>query len=124
MVVGGLVITPYSAAQSRPSICRPYSERAQVGSTALALDYAAKDITDARSELGIRTDKLRSRMPCSRYAAVSPGHMTTIPTVRSQQPSRLCRGFLRPQRRGAGVRLSIDHRFARNRMDERLVGQP
>jgi uncharacterized protein with beta-barrel porin domain len=34
-----------------------YAEQATVGSNAFALAYNAKDVTDARSELGIRTDK-------------------------------------------------------------------
>jgi uncharacterized protein with beta-barrel porin domain len=34
-----------------------YAEQAIAGSNAFALGYNAKDVTDARSELGIRTDK-------------------------------------------------------------------
>jgi uncharacterized protein with beta-barrel porin domain len=34
-----------------------YAEHAIVGSNNFALAYGAKDVTDARTELGIRTDK-------------------------------------------------------------------
>jgi uncharacterized protein with beta-barrel porin domain len=34
-----------------------YAEQTLSGSNAFALDYAAKDVTDTRSELGLRTDK-------------------------------------------------------------------
>ena len=62
------------------------------GAAAFALAYAAKSVTDSRSELGIRTDKsfavqngiltLRGR---------PPGRMTSIRTAPSQRPSRRCR---------------------------------
>jgi uncharacterized protein with beta-barrel porin domain len=34
-----------------------YAERAIVGSSSFALAYGAKDVTDVRTELGLRTDK-------------------------------------------------------------------
>ena len=34
-----------------------YAEQAIVGTNTFALAYGAKDVTDTRSELGIRTDK-------------------------------------------------------------------
>jgi autotransporter-associated beta strand protein len=55
--LGGLGITPYAAAQFTTFDLPAYSEQALVGSSAFALNYAAKEVTDARSELGIRTDK-------------------------------------------------------------------
>jgi uncharacterized protein with beta-barrel porin domain len=42
---------------SSPSAAAAYSEQAIVGGNTFALAYSAKDVTDARSELGIRTDK-------------------------------------------------------------------
>jgi autotransporter-associated beta strand protein len=55
--VGGVGITPYAAAQFTTFDLPAYAEQATVGSNAFALAYGAKDVTDARSELGIRTDK-------------------------------------------------------------------
>ena len=54
---GGVGITPYAAAQFVTFDLPAYAEQAVVGSTNFALSYAAHDATDARSELGIRTDQ-------------------------------------------------------------------
>jgi len=54
---GGLGVTPYAAGQFTTFDLPGYAEQAVVGSSAFALAYAAKSVTDARSELGIRTDK-------------------------------------------------------------------
>ena len=50
-------VTPYAAAQFTTFDLPAYAEQAVAGSNAFALTYNAKDVTDARSELGIRTDK-------------------------------------------------------------------
>jgi uncharacterized protein with beta-barrel porin domain len=55
--VGGIGITPYAAAQFTTFDLPAYAEQAIAGSNAFALGYNAKDVTDSRSELGIRTDK-------------------------------------------------------------------
>ena len=55
--VGGIGITPYAAAQFTTFDLPAYAEQATVGSNAFALGYNAKNVTDARSEIGIRTDK-------------------------------------------------------------------
>jgi autotransporter-associated beta strand protein len=55
--VGGVGITPYAAAQFTTFDLPGYVEQAIVGSNAFALAYGAKDVTDTRSELGIRADK-------------------------------------------------------------------
>jgi uncharacterized protein with beta-barrel porin domain len=55
--VDGIGITPYAAAQFTTFDLPAYAEQAIVGSNAFALAYGAKDVTDTRSELGIRTDK-------------------------------------------------------------------
>jgi uncharacterized protein with beta-barrel porin domain len=55
--VGGIGITPYAAAQFTTFDLPAYAEQAIVGSNAFALTYNAKDVTDTRSEFGIRTDK-------------------------------------------------------------------
>jgi uncharacterized protein with beta-barrel porin domain len=55
--VGGIGITPYAAAQFTTFDLPGYSEQALVGSNAFALAYGAKDVTDTRSELGLRADK-------------------------------------------------------------------
>ena len=56
-VVGGLGITPYAAGQFTTFDLPAYAESALSGANTFALTYAAKSVTDARSELGIRTDK-------------------------------------------------------------------
>jgi uncharacterized protein with beta-barrel porin domain len=55
--VGGIGITPYAAAQFTTFDLPAYAETALAGSGAFALSYAAKSVTDPRSELGFRTDK-------------------------------------------------------------------
>jgi uncharacterized protein with beta-barrel porin domain len=55
--LGGLGITPYAAAQFVTFDLPQYAEQAIVGLNTFALSYGARDVTDARSELGIRTDK-------------------------------------------------------------------
>ena len=50
-------VTPYAAAQFTTFDLPGYAEQAIAGSNAFALAYGAKDVTDMRSELGIRTDK-------------------------------------------------------------------
>jgi autotransporter-associated beta strand protein len=54
---GGIGITPYAAAQFVTFDLPAYAEQAIVGTNNFALAYNAKDATDVRSELGIRTDK-------------------------------------------------------------------
>jgi uncharacterized protein with beta-barrel porin domain len=53
----GVGITPYAAAQFVTFDLPAYTEQAIIGSNNFALSYNAKDVTDARSELGIRADK-------------------------------------------------------------------
>jgi uncharacterized protein with beta-barrel porin domain len=55
--VGGIGITPYAAGQFTTFDLPAYVESVVSGTPAFALAYAAKSVTDARSELGIRTDK-------------------------------------------------------------------
>jgi autotransporter-associated beta strand protein len=53
----GLGATPYAAVQATAFDLPAYREQALSGPGAFALNYAAKDITSTRSELGVRTDK-------------------------------------------------------------------
>jgi uncharacterized protein with beta-barrel porin domain len=53
----GVGITPYAAAQFVTFDLPAYAEQAIAGANTFALAYGARDVTDARSELGIRTDK-------------------------------------------------------------------
>jgi uncharacterized protein with beta-barrel porin domain len=55
--IGGIGITPYAAAQLVTFDLPAYAEQAVVGTNNFALNYGAHDATDARTELGIRTDK-------------------------------------------------------------------
>jgi uncharacterized protein with beta-barrel porin domain len=50
-------VTPYAAAQFTTFDLPAYSEQAMVGANTFALAYSARDVTDERSEFGIRTDK-------------------------------------------------------------------
>jgi autotransporter-associated beta strand protein len=50
-------ITPYAAAQLTMFDLPDYSEQAIIGSNIFALAYNARDVTDTRSELGLRTDR-------------------------------------------------------------------
>jgi autotransporter-associated beta strand protein len=55
--LGGVGITPYAAGQFVTFDLPAYAEQAIAGANTFALSYAAKSVTDTRSELGLRTDK-------------------------------------------------------------------
>jgi uncharacterized protein with beta-barrel porin domain len=55
--IGGVGITPYAAGQFTTFNLPGYAEQAIVGSNIFALAHGSQSATDARSELGIRTDK-------------------------------------------------------------------
>ena len=55
--LGGVGLTPYAAAQFTTFDLPGYAEGVISGNNAFALSYASKSVTDARSELGLRTDK-------------------------------------------------------------------
>ncbi|WP_167767652.1 autotransporter domain-containing protein [Bradyrhizobium frederickii] len=55
--LGGIGLTPYGAMQFTTLDLPGYAEQAVSGSSAFALSYAAKSVTDSRSELGLRTDR-------------------------------------------------------------------
>lgn len=50
-------ITPYAAAQFTTLYLPGYGEQAISGANAFALNYAGRDVTAARSEFGLRTDR-------------------------------------------------------------------
>lgn len=50
-------LTPYAAAQATLFSLPNYSEFAVAGSNTFALNYAAKDVTSTRTELGLRADR-------------------------------------------------------------------
>jgi uncharacterized protein with beta-barrel porin domain len=54
---GGVGITPYAAGQFTTFDLPAYAESVLSGAGSFALAYGAKDVTDARSELGFRNDK-------------------------------------------------------------------
>ncbi|WP_245284078.1 autotransporter outer membrane beta-barrel domain-containing protein [Bradyrhizobium sp. Cp5.3] len=56
-VIGGIGITPYAAGQFTTFDLPAYAESVVSGTGNFALNYASKSVTDARSELGFRTDK-------------------------------------------------------------------
>ncbi len=55
--IGGVGFTPYAAGQFATFQLPAYAEQVIAGGPAFALNYAAKDATDSRSELGLRADK-------------------------------------------------------------------
>jgi uncharacterized protein with beta-barrel porin domain len=55
--MGGIGLTPYAAGQFTTFDLPAYAESVVSGGGAFALAYAAKSVTDTRSELGLRTDK-------------------------------------------------------------------
>ena len=55
--IGGVGLTPYAAGQFTTFDLPAYAEQAVSGANTFALGYAAKTVTAARSELGLRTDK-------------------------------------------------------------------
>jgi autotransporter-associated beta strand protein len=50
-------VTPYAAGQFTTFSLPAYAEQVLSGTPAFALNYAAKDVTDPRTELGVRTDR-------------------------------------------------------------------
>ena len=52
-----LGITPYAAGQFTTFFLPAYAESVLSGANAFALAYGAQSVTDARSELGVRTDR-------------------------------------------------------------------
>ncbi len=56
-VIGGVGLTPYAAVQFTTFDLPSYAEQAITGTSTFALSYAAKSVTDTRSEFGLRADK-------------------------------------------------------------------
>jgi len=54
---GGVGMTPYAAAQFTTVALPSYTEQVLSGAAAFALNYTSRSPTDARSELGVRTDR-------------------------------------------------------------------
>ena len=50
-------VTPYAAGQFTTYSLPAYAEQTLAGTNAFALNYAAKDVTASRTELGVRTDR-------------------------------------------------------------------
>jgi uncharacterized protein with beta-barrel porin domain len=50
-------VTPYAAGQFTTYSLPAYAEQALAGTNAFALNYAAKDVTASRTELGVRSDR-------------------------------------------------------------------
>ncbi|HYS45168.1 MAG TPA: autotransporter outer membrane beta-barrel domain-containing protein, partial [Rhizomicrobium sp.] len=55
--IGGIGLTPYAAGQFTTFELPAYAEGVVSGASTFALSYAAKSVTDTRTELGLRTDK-------------------------------------------------------------------
>ncbi|MEW6641713.1 MAG: autotransporter domain-containing protein [Pseudomonadota bacterium] len=55
--LGGVGLTPYAAAQFTTFQLPAYAENVVSGANTFALTYGARNVTDTRSELGLRVDK-------------------------------------------------------------------
>ncbi len=55
--IGGIGVTPYAAGQFTTFNLPAYAEQVVSGGGAFALTYAAKSVTDLRTEIGLRADK-------------------------------------------------------------------
>ena len=105
--MGGSASRPMRRPSSPPSICRPTPSRRSSGANTFALDYAAKSVTDTRSELGFRTDKsyamqdgiltLRGRFAWAHDFDPDRNIAATFQTLPGAS--------LRRQRRGAGASI-------------------
>jgi len=68
-------ITPYAAGQFTTYSLPAYAEQVLAGAGTFALNYAAKDVTASRTELGVRTDKsFAMQKREARLRASCPGH--------------------------------------------------
>ena len=120
---GGSASRPMPPGNSPRSSCRPMPKSRCRGARDICADLCGADVTDARSELGVRTDKLsRSRMASSPCAAASPGRMISIRTAaaRLSRRCRLCSWSAAPRRRAmprylAPGRLQLVERLVRPR---------
>ncbi len=123
--IGGIGVTPYAAGQFTTFDLPAYAEQAIVGSNVFALAYGAKDVTDARSELGIRTDKsyampgailtLRSRFAWAHDFDPDRSIGATFQTLPGA--SFTVNGAAQAHELGS------DHRVRGNEVDQRLVGR-
>ena len=95
---------------SSPPISLPaYAEQVLSGSNAFALNYAAKDVTAARTELGVRTDKsfaMPNGILTLRGRAAWAHNFNTDRSITAGVPDVAGR-VLRRQRRGAGARSAL-----------------
>nr|WP_246740399.1 autotransporter outer membrane beta-barrel domain-containing protein [Bradyrhizobium sp. LCT2] len=121
--IGGIGITPYGALQFTTLDLPAYAEQAVAGSAAFALRYAARTVTDTRSELGLRTDRsfamqagvltLRGRLAWAHDFNPDRSDCRDLPGAAGRE--------LRRQRRCAGSRLRAHHGFRGDELAEWLV---
>ncbi len=84
-------ITPYAAGQFTSYDLPAYAEQGGAGGNLFALNYALKNVTASRSELGLRTDRsfaLTDAIFTLRGAR--PGLIISAPIARSQRRSSRC----------------------------------
>jgi hypothetical protein len=117
---GGVCITPYAAGQFTTFELPAYAEGVVAGAFALA--YAAKSVTDSRSELGLRTDKsfamqnaiLTLRGRAARAYDFNPDRSIGATFQSLPGASFVVNGAAR-------IQLRTHHRLGRSEMDQRLV---
>jgi len=87
-----------------------YAEQVLAGPGTFALNYAGKDVTSARTELGVRLDKSYAmQRAILTLRAASPGRTTSTPIAASRRPSRPAWRVLHRLRRGAAAKLRAYH---------------
>ena len=102
-------ITPYAAAQVTTFDLPNYAEAVVSGAHTFAQSYAAKSVTDTRSELGLRTDKsfaVQGAADAAQRCRLAHDFNRIARSARRSDPAG--RGLCR-QRRGAGARFGADH---------------
>ena len=118
-------VTPYAAGQFTTYSLPAYAEQVLAGAGTFALNYAAKDVTDPRTELGVRTDRsfampngiltLRGRLAWAHDYKTDRNVSAVFQTLPGA--AFVVNGAAQAHDFGA------DHGLRRNEMAERLVGR-
>ena len=82
LVTPWMGVTPYAAGQFTTYMLPAYAEQVLSGAGTFALNYAAKDVTDSRTELGVRTDRsFAMQNGILTLRGRPPGRMISTPTA-------------------------------------------
>ena len=121
----GIGVTPYAAGQFTTFKLPAYAETVVSGSNTFALAYGARDVTDTRSELGLRADKslaMANGILTLRGRAAWAHDFNPDRVVGATFQALPGASFVVNGARAA-ARLRAHHRLRRNEMAQRLVGR-